>query len=109
MNRLARLCPGPSSLRYGPEYEAGREPVEACKACREIVRNDRRDPFIFTEDRVLDPFCGSGTTCLTAAQLTRQYVGIDNSSDYCHLARSRISAFTSLTSPKAFDIPACNQ
>ena len=40
-------------------------------------------------DTVLDPFCGSGTTCLAAFNLNRQYVGIDTSEEYCAGARKR--------------------
>ena len=42
-------------------------------------------------DIVLDPFCGSGTTCVAAQQLGRKYIGIDVSSDAIELARKRIS------------------
>ena len=40
---------------------------------------------------ILDPFCGSGTTCLAAKQLGRSYVGIDKSEEYCGIARRRVS------------------
>jgi site-specific DNA-methyltransferase (adenine-specific) len=33
-------------------------------------------------DIVLDPFCGSGTTCLEAAKLGRRFLGLDISSKY---------------------------
>nr|WP_243864063.1 site-specific DNA-methyltransferase [Brooklawnia cerclae] len=36
--------------------------------------------------RVLDPFCGSGTTGLAAVQLGRRFVGVDLSADYLDLA-----------------------
>ena len=39
---------------------------------------------------VLDPMCGSGTTCKVAYQLKRKFIGIDNSKEYCELARKRI-------------------
>jgi DNA modification methylase len=39
---------------------------------------------------VLDPFVGSGTTCLVARALGRYAVGIDLSADYLRLARWRI-------------------
>lgn len=42
-------------------------------------------------DTVLDPFVGSGTTALAAAQLGRNYIGIDNQKEYCQLARKRLS------------------
>lgn len=41
---------------------------------------------------VLDPFNGSGTTCVAANQLGRKYVGIDLSEKYCDIARQRIQA-----------------
>jgi site-specific DNA-methyltransferase (adenine-specific) len=41
-------------------------------------------------DVVLDPMCGSGTTTKVAAQLGRQFIGIDISEDYVKLAQSRL-------------------
>ena len=43
------------------------------------------------EGVVLDPFVGSGTTCMVAKVLNRKYVGIDISEEYVKLARDRIS------------------
>jgi site-specific DNA-methyltransferase (adenine-specific) len=42
-------------------------------------------------DLVLDPFCGSGTTCVSAKSLKRNYIGIDLSIDAVELANSRLS------------------
>lgn len=39
---------------------------------------------------VLDPMCGSGTTCVEANNNNRRFVGIDTSKEYCDLARKRI-------------------
>ena len=41
-------------------------------------------------DIVLDPMCGSGTTCKVAYQLDRNYIGIDISHEYCESAQQRI-------------------
>lgn len=41
-------------------------------------------------DIVLDPMCGSGTTCLSALRLGRRYIGIDISEEYCELTRGRL-------------------
>ena len=41
---------------------------------------------------VLDPFVGSGTTALVAKRLDRHYIGIDCVSEYCDMARSRLSS-----------------
>ena len=43
-------------------------------------------------DIVLDPFNGSGTTCLSAALLGRKYVGLELNPDYVELARTRIAS-----------------
>lgn len=42
-------------------------------------------------DVVLDPFVGSGTTCLAALRLGRRYVGVDINADYINLAQERIA------------------
>lgn len=40
---------------------------------------------------VLDPFAGSGTTCLVAEQLGRQWIGMDISPEFCDLASKRLA------------------
>lgn len=42
-------------------------------------------------DIVLDPMCGSGTTCKAAMELGRNYIGIDISGEYCEIARTRLN------------------
>jgi site-specific DNA-methyltransferase (adenine-specific) len=41
-------------------------------------------------DLVVDPFCGSGTTCVSAKSLKRQFIGIDISKDAVELANTRL-------------------
>lgn len=41
-------------------------------------------------DLVVDPFSGSGTTCVVAARLDRKYFGVDISKDYVREATRRI-------------------
>lgn len=41
-------------------------------------------------DLVLDPMCGSGTTCVAALDAKRNYIGIDISTEYCELAQERV-------------------
>jgi len=41
-------------------------------------------------DIILDPFCGSGTTCVAAKQLGREYIGIEINPDYCKIAEDRL-------------------
>ncbi len=41
-------------------------------------------------DIVLDPFCGSGTTAVSAHRHKRRWIGIDANKDYCELAYDRM-------------------
>jgi len=41
-------------------------------------------------DFVLDPFCGSGTTCVAAKNLNRNYLGIEVNPDYIKSAQERL-------------------
>jgi DNA modification methylase len=40
---------------------------------------------------ILDPFAGSGTTCLAAKQLGRDYIGIEFIQKYCKIAEQRLA------------------
>ncbi len=48
---------------------------------------------LFTKpgDIVLDPFNGSGTTCVAASRLKRDYIGIDINQSFCELAINRLA------------------
>lgn len=48
--------------------------------------------FSYKDDIVLDPFVGSGTTCVAAVLSGRRYVGYDIEPEYCELAKKRIAA-----------------
>jgi len=52
----------------------------------------RRLILLYTNagDTVLDPFAGSGTTCVAAKRLGRNYIGYEVSEEYCEGARERI-------------------
>jgi site-specific DNA-methyltransferase (adenine-specific) len=50
--------------------------------------------YSYQDDVILDPFMGSGTTCVAAKQLKRHYVGFDISAEYCELASRRLISFT---------------
>jgi len=41
-------------------------------------------------DLILDPFCGSGTTCVSAKLLNRRFIGIDSSVEAVKLAQKRL-------------------
>jgi modification methylase len=47
--------------------------------------------FSFVGDTVLDPFCGSGTTCLAARALSRHFMGYEIHPEYLYLAQERLA------------------
>ena len=48
--------------------------------------------YSFKNDVILDPFAGSGTTCLAAVKDARHFVGYDTNEEYIKLAKERIEA-----------------
>jgi site-specific DNA-methyltransferase (adenine-specific) len=58
-------------------------PVELPKRCIEM--------YSFVGDVVLDPFNGSGSTCVAAKMTGRTYIGVDLSEEYCTIAEERIN------------------
>lgn len=48
--------------------------------------------YTFKGDIVLDPFVGSGTTCLAAVESGRYYIGYDTNHGYIELARQRLES-----------------
>ncbi len=46
--------------------------------------------YSFKDDIVLDPFVGSGTTCVAALKNKRKYIGYEINQDYIELAENRI-------------------
>lgn len=57
-------------------------PLELPKRCIKL--------YSFENDVVLDPFCGSGSTCIAARDSRRNYVGYETESDYVRLANRRL-------------------
>lgn len=49
--------------------------------------------YTFKNEIVLDPFCGSGTTCLAALKDGRHYFGYDIKEEYVRLSEKRLSDF----------------
>jgi len=49
--------------------------------------------YTFEDEIVLDPFVGSGTTCIAALKTKRKYVAYDIDKNYCDLAEKRIKEF----------------
>jgi len=45
-------------------------------------------------DTILDPMCGSGTTCVIAKELGRNYIGIEIEEKYYDIAKTRVDKTT---------------
>ncbi len=58
------------------------KPVRLMMWCIDLVRSESAV--------ILDPFCGSGTTCVAAKQLGRRYIGIEIDEKYAAIARERV-------------------
>lgn len=61
----------------------------------EVLAQDHILSWSNEGDTVLDPMCGSGTTCKMAHNFKRNYIGIDISEEYCKIARDRLSGQSS--------------
>lgn len=59
------------------------------KLCEHLIR-----VFSARGQTVIDPFVGSGTTCLAARRTGRHAIGIDINRDYIEIARKRIEGAT---------------
>jgi site-specific DNA-methyltransferase (adenine-specific) len=47
--------------------------------------------FTYEDDLVLDPMCGSGTTCTVAKRLNRNYIGIEKEKKYYKIAKQKLN------------------
>ena len=74
------VCPM-SEKKFGKHPT--QKPLKIIKELIECVTNPN--------DIVLDPFMGSGTTCVASSILKRRYIGIELSEDYYETAKLRIN------------------
>ena len=98
---MGREKPGPDTIDRDDFLQATRSvwniPTESAKRVGHPtpfpIELPRRliELYSFVRDSVLDPFCGSGTTCVAATMTGRRYFGYDLVPEYCNLARRRTS------------------
>jgi site-specific DNA-methyltransferase (adenine-specific) len=62
--------------------------------------------FSDQEDVVLDPFAGSGTTCIAACELNRHYIGIEIKEDYYRIALDHIHSIKHSSKDPSKSIPS---
>ena len=74
----------PGAKPLSPDHCPAPFPEELPRRCIKL--------YSFRGDVVMDPFAGSGTTCVVAARLGRQVYGFDHSPKYIDQARERVRA-----------------
>ena len=79
-NLWTDIKPMPSTTHERVNYPT-QKPTELLKRMIEIATN--------VGDIVLDPFCGSGTTLISADNLNRKYIGFDSNPDAIRVTRER--------------------
>lgn len=60
--------------------------------------------FSKPNDVILDPFLGSGTTCVAAAKLKRRFVGIEIKAEYVELAKKSMSEIGPIQNELALEL-----
>jgi site-specific DNA-methyltransferase (adenine-specific) len=91
---------GRERSKYGYRFDVWFYDPSANQSDRTALEHPASFPDTLAEDHilswsnpndvVLDPFCGSGTTCKMAYLNHRKYCGIDISQQYCDLAEKRV-------------------
>jgi DNA modification methylase len=82
------VMPRPLALKDGKCHPT-QKPIWVMSQCIEYL--DRGGKPI---DGILDPFAGSGTTLIAAADLNRRAIGIEIEERYCEIAARRLAART---------------
>ena len=74
-----------TSLTKQSEKKCGKHPTQKpLEILDKIILASTKE-----KDLILDPFCGSSTTGISAARLNRRYIGIDNEKEYIELSIRR--------------------
>lgn len=76
------------SLTKKSEKLAGKHPTQKpLYLLEKIILSSTKE-----RDLILDPFCGSGTTCVCAKINNRNFIGIDNNLEYLEISKKRLEA-----------------
>ena len=74
-----------TSLTKPSEKKCGKHPTQKpLEILERIILASTKE-----KDLILDPFCGSSTTGISAVRLNRRYIGIDNEKEYIELSIRR--------------------
>ncbi len=69
-----------------PDKEKKQHPTQKPQALMRYLLNQ----FSKEGDIILDPFAGSGSTCVASKELKRNFIGIEISPEYCRIAEDRL-------------------
>ncbi|MCE5050803.1 site-specific DNA-methyltransferase [Staphylococcus haemolyticus] len=72
------------NLEKGERFHEAQKPIALMKLLIELTINNN-------DAVILDPFAGSGSTCVAAKELEKQYIGIELNKDYCEIAEQRLN------------------
>ena len=75
------------NLEKGERYHEAQKPISLMKLLIDLTT--KHDSAI-----ILDPFAGSGSTCVAAKELGKQYIGIELNSEYCQIAEKRLDSIS---------------
>ena len=91
----------PTANRHGDVWVIPQESKNTHPAPYPVALTDRIISSVGAKV-ILDPFMGSGTTAISAINFKRDYIGIDNSMEYCRMAEDRIKSHKA--QPTLFDL-----
>lgn len=80
--RAFRMCQAVAHDEMRPKKHPTQKPLSLIEWCFKWIKE--------TEQYVLDPFMGSGTTGVACVRLNRRFIGIEISQEYCDIAVERI-------------------
>jgi DNA modification methylase len=72
--------------RINPEQQSEHPAAYPLELPAKLIRY-----YSWPGETVLDPFCGSGTTCRAAKDQNRRYIGIERNQTYAQIANKRIA------------------
>lgn len=78
-----------SACNKGDKDDYGHPTIKPLEFIKTLIKNST----FSNEDVVLDPFSGSGTTCLAAKELGRKYLGFEIDEHYYNISVDRLSGF----------------
>ena len=73
--------------------------IKNMKIIENLVANSSQ-----TDEIILDPFVGSGTTCVAAKRLGRKYIGFEINEKYYKIAKDRLQGWNQKNEMNLFDI-----